>query len=101
MKKLETLRDIELYHKINPDVKDDYDVLYDELKESAKEWIKYLETLSDEYEEHREEFRQIMDDRFAIYSCVNDPDNGEVIKWITYFFNLDVKDEEEDKKDKN
>ena len=43
MKKLKTLRDIELYHKINTDVKDDYDVLYDELKEAAKEWLEYVD----------------------------------------------------------
>ena len=44
MKKLKTLRDIELYHKINTDVKDDYDVLYAELKEAAREWINYVYT---------------------------------------------------------
>jgi len=72
MKKLKTLRDIELYHKINTDVKDDYDVLYDELKEAAKEWIKEIRL-----KKEKDGDNVIRDEA--------------IIWWIKYFFNLEEK----------
>ena len=76
MKKNKTLRDIELYHKINTDVKDDYDVLYNELREVAKEWIKYLE--NEFIAERPKELADAYKNKAAYQ-----------IQWIMQFFNLD------------
>jgi len=87
MKKLETLRDIELYHKINPDVKDDYDVLYDELKEAAREWIKEIDNaiLNNKAISHKpfwEKDKEILGDAWIAHYF-------SVRAWIKHFFNLE------------
>jgi len=69
MKILRELRDIELYHKINTDVKDDYDILYNELKDAAKNWVQYLERADNQH--------------LQLYDSKN-----PVTEWIKIFFDL-------------
>lgn len=78
-KKLTTLRDIELYHKINTDARDDYDVLYQELKDAAREWIHHI---------------QDREDKTLPFICDKDtklPVDGDtaVIVFLKMFFNLE------------
>jgi hypothetical protein len=88
MNKLKTLKDLMRDYNINPESRDDYDRMHDDLQDVAREWIsvllKYRHGLSDEQDDAEKklgkELVKILD--WDYYHL------DVVCKVFMYFFNL-------------
>lgn len=86
MTKLKTLNGIMMEYSINQDVKDDYDRMYGDLHESAKEWIKELDK------------KDYTSDDYPINEWTYLRRRG-AIDWIEMFFNLEEQDNYQEMED--